>query len=125
MYGGYGGGKPAHRAVAARAAPVDRHEGPDRDDAAGRIAVAIAESRAVGEPGIVYLEPALGRVAGEEDEVLIGTEADLGHHRPPGRELGPDNAQVWTKPTGEGDPTSGVAGDGIPDELVIVCVAAV
>src|SRR5712664_661415 len=122
MYGGYGIGKPAQRAVAARAARFDRHECPDRDDAAGGIAVAIAESRAIGEQGIVYLDPALGRVAREEHEVLIGGEADLGHHRPPGIKLGLDNAQVWTKPTGEGDPTSGVARDGVPDELVIVCV---
>src|SRR5258708_20364186 len=57
--------------------------------------------------------------------MLVDAEVDLGHHRPPGIKLGLDGAHVGTEPAGEGHPTAGVAGDGVPDELVIVRVAAV
>src|SRR2546427_13272622 len=112
MYGGYGIGEPAQPAVAALAARVGRHERANRDDAGGGIAVSIDESHAVGEPGIVHQDPTLGRIAGQEDEVLVGAEADLRYHRPPGIELGLDRDQVGAQPPGEGHATSGVTGDG-------------
>src|SRR5437870_10397823 len=112
MYGGYGIGEPAQPAVAARAARVGRHEGANRDDAGGGIAVSIDESHAVGEPGVVDDDPTLARVASQQDEVLVAAEADLGHHRPSGVELGLDGAQIGTEPRGEGHATSGVASDG-------------
>src|ERR1700737_1246544 len=125
MYGSYGIGEPAHPALSAYAARVGRHEGADRNEAAGGIAVPITESRAVGEPGIVHLDPALGRVARQQDEMLVDAEANLGYHGPSGIELGDDGAQVGTEPAGKGHPTVGIAGDGVPDELIVIGVAAV
>src|SRR3989442_512712 len=87
MYGGYGIGEPAQPAVAARTVRVGRHERANRNDAGGGIAVSIDESHAVGEPGIVHQDPTLGRIAGQEDEVLVGAEADLRDHGPPCIEL--------------------------------------
>src|ERR1700694_667785 len=92
MYGGYSIGEPAH--PAARAGRVGRHERPDRKNAAVGIAIAIVEFRAIEEPGIVHLDPALTRVAGEQDEMLVPADADLGHDWPAGIELGKDRAQV-------------------------------
>src|SRR5438132_14133506 len=101
MYGGYSIGEPALPALAARAARVGRHERADRNDAGGGIPVAIDESHAVGEPGIVDHDATLGRIARQQDEVLVTTEAYLRHHRPSGVELGLDDAQVGTQPSGE------------------------
>src|SRR6202158_973634 len=115
MYGSYGIGEPAQPALSAYATRVGRHEGADRNDTACGIAVTITEFRTVGEPRIVHLDLALGRVAGQQDEMLVDAEANLGHHGPSGIELGNDGAQVGTEPAGEGDPTAGIAGDGVPD----------
>src|ERR1700737_5503630 len=98
MYGSYGIGEPAPPALAAYAARVGRCEGADRNDPAGGIAVPITESRAIAEPGIVHLDPALGRVAGQQDEMLVDAEANLGHHGPPGIELDNDGAQAGPEP---------------------------
>src|ERR1700737_4812616 len=115
MYGSYGIGEPAHPALSAFAARVGRHEGADRNDTAGGIAVPITKSRAVGEPGIVHLDPALGRVAGQQDEMLVYAEANLGHHGPSGIELGNDGAQDGPEPAGEGHPTAAIFGAGPRD----------
>src|SRR5438067_12753582 len=106
MYGGYGIGEPVRPVVATPAAHVGRHERANRDDAGGGIAVSIDESHAVGEPGAVDLDPALARVASQQDEVMVAAKSDAGHHRPSGVEFGLDSAQVGTEPRGEGHTTS-------------------
>src|ERR1700736_74239 len=98
MYGGYGIGEPAHPALAARARRVDRHEGPDRDDPSRRVAVPVAKVHRVGEPGIVDLDPAIGRITHKQHKVLVAAKSDFSHYRPSGIELSVDDAQVGTDP---------------------------
>src|SRR5205814_8840856 len=116
MYGGYGIGEPVRPVVATPAAQVGRHKRANRDDADSGIAVSIDESHAVREPGVVDHDATLGRIARQQDEVLVAAEADLRHHRPSGVELGLDRAQIGTEPPGESHAASGVTGDGVPDE---------
>src|SRR5256885_14153450 len=125
MYGGYGIGKPAQPAVAAQPGRLGRHEGADGDDVAPRAGVSVAQANVVVKPGVVELEPALCRVSGQEDEVLIADQVDLGDHRPSGIQLSLDDAQVGADPPGEGDAAAGVTGDRIPDQLVVLGVTAV
>src|SRR2546421_13112104 len=117
MYGGYGTGEPAIPLAAARRS-VRRHERPDRGDAGRWVAVSIAESHAVAEPGVIDHKPAR-RVAGQQYEVLIAAQLDFGDDGAAGIELTLDQPQVWTEPPGEGDPSAAVGGDGGPDQLVV------
>src|SRR5438270_8608214 len=125
MYGGYRIGKPAHPTAAALAAGIGWHEGADGDDPAGGIAVAVVEADTVREPRIVDLQAALCRVTGEQHEVLVAAESNLGDDRPARVELALDRPEVRTEPVRKRDPTAGVARHGIPDQLVIEGITAV
>src|SRR5438094_8901546 len=98
MYGGYGIGEPVRPVVATAAAHVGRHERANRDDAGSGIAVSIDESHAVGEPGDVDNDATLGRIARQQDELLVAAEADFRHYRPSGVELGLRRDQIATAP---------------------------
>ena len=121
----YGDGRPAPPSAAAHARRVLGHEGADRENASRRVAVAFVEADAVVEPRIVGGQPSFRRVAGEQDEVLVATEADLGDDRTARIQLGVNHIQVGAEPAGDGDPTARVAIDRAPEELNIVEVPAV
>src|SRR5256885_10199133 len=123
MYGGYGTGEPAVPFAAARGG-VGRHERPNRQNTARRVAIAIAESNAVSEPGVVDDKAARRGVAGQQHEVLIAAELDFGDHRATGIELALDQAQVGAEPSGEGDPSAAISGDAGPDNLLVIRIDA-
>src|SRR2546430_11545148 len=125
MYGGYGIGEPVRPVVATPAAQVGRHERANRDDADSGIAVSIDESHAVREPGIVDHDATLGRIARQQDEVLVTAEAYLRHHRPSSVELRLDDAQVGTQPSRERHASVRVEVDRVPDDLVVVRITTV
>src|ERR1700687_2980270 len=123
LYSSYGTGKPPIPFAAARSG-VGRHKRPDRDNAGRRVAITVDEPNTVREPGVVDYE-AGDSIAGQQHEVLVAIQLDFGDNGAAGVELALDQPQVWTEPSGEGHPSTGVGRHGTPDQLVVVRVAAV
>src|SRR5437763_16825733 len=80
---------------------------------------------AIREPWVVDLESSRGRISGDENEVLVATQLDLGDDRSTGVELALDQPEIGSPPLGKPDATTGIAADGSPDQSIVEGVATI